>query len=184
MSTLPTWQYSLSLRNGHFDHCHFTLESVTTLPYNKCHLCITLCWVSPLSAWNREQRGRDYSNSKGGCYSSAFLCLFIWFRLRQHSCRLYPRLSWNSLCSSGWSQIQWSSCLSIPNAEVKGMSLLIWPEVPYVVLLSLAPPIIFSDRSITSLCIYHSLVGTVSALSVLSSMSPKHSKYFNTSQFP
>jgi hypothetical protein len=34
---------------------------------------------------------------------------------------VYPWLSWNSLCRSGWPQTQKSTCLCLPSSEIKGM---------------------------------------------------------------
>lgn len=102
----------------------------------------------------------------------AFVCLFIWFRLRHIlvSCILdYSETHYVT---------QADLKFNVPPASA--FQMLVAGSSLCCFIFFCSTSVIFSDHSILSLCIYHSLIGTVSTLSALSSMSPKHSKYFNT----
>ena len=48
-----------------------------------------------------------------------FCLLFVCFSRQGFS--VYPWLSWNSLCRSGWPRTQKSACLCLPSAGIKGV---------------------------------------------------------------
>lgn len=56
--------------------------------------------------------------------STLLLLLFFCIFLKTHDLALQPRLSQNSVRSSGWLQSWHSSCLSLPSARMSGSNLL------------------------------------------------------------